>query len=154
MTETPVPENIRSMDDEPLADLHAQSTAELNRRSVLARASIQADETAAAYLAASGISMGDPWVLPQMPFAAYPAGWWATADGETWESLRSGNMTRPGGDGAWAIRDPAVDEPVPYWNGAVEKGERVRHHGRMWIALEDTALAPTDYPAGWDQLTS
>lgn len=108
------------------------------------------------YLAATGHTDGEEWTQPTGAHDAYPQGFTVTHNGTTWESLIPANVWEPGVSGWREVTEG--DEPAEWvqptgTHDAYNTGDLVTYEGTVYRStIDNNTWAPTDYPAGWEQV--
>jgi hypothetical protein len=110
---------------------------------------------------------GAPWVQPTSALDAYKAGDIVVHNGIRWASLTTPNVWRPGESGWRAISnaDGSTDGgdtgsgAMPYvpptgQHDAYKAGDLVTYQGKTYSSkIDGNVWTPTDYPAGWEEVT-
>lgn len=145
--------------DEDLVNLRVEIQTEQERRYTVASAAEQADSLSRRYLDAVGREDGTDWVQPAGAHDAYPEGSLVLHDGKEWASLIPANVWEPGVSG-WRENVEEGSGPADWvqptgGHDAYKKGDRVSFEGSVYESLiDENTWSPTEYPAGWSEITA
>jgi len=149
--------DVTTLTDQELKDLAAAVSAEQEKRYTLTVLPQTMNTMNANYLAAAGVSAGEPWVQPTGAHNAYPLDWEVTHNGTIWTSTVMSNVWEPGVANWREV--VAAGGACPAWvqpTGAQDSyavDDCVLFDGKCYKSLLDAnTWSPSDYPAGWSQV--